>query len=39
MEERYPIGVTESCAVAVLRHDGGGDAYSNWSATTSPRSC
>lgn len=33
MDERYPIGVTESCAVAVLRHDGGGESYVGWSAT------
>ena len=39
MDERYPIGVTESCAVAVLRHDdGGGDAYGSWSATIGLRS-
>ena len=33
MEERYPIGVTPSCAVHVLRHEGGGDGYAGWSAT------
>jgi hypothetical protein len=33
MEERYPIGVTDSCVVAVLRHKGDGDAYASWSAT------
>jgi hypothetical protein len=33
MEERYPIGVTPSCAVHVLRHDGGGESYAGWSAT------
>jgi hypothetical protein len=38
MEERYPIGVTDSCAVAVLRHDGDGDAYGSWSATIGLRS-
>jgi hypothetical protein len=38
MEERYPIGVTPSCSVAVLRHDGGGDGYTNWSATIGLRS-
>ena len=27
MDERYPIGVTESCAVTVLRHDGAEDGY------------
>jgi hypothetical protein len=31
MEERYPVGVTPSCAVAVLRHDERGDAYASWS--------
>jgi hypothetical protein len=38
MDERYPIGVTESCAVAVLRHDGGGERYAGWSATIGLRS-
>jgi len=38
MDERYPIGVTDSCAVAVLRQDGGGDAYGSWSATIGLRS-
>jgi hypothetical protein len=38
MDERYPIGVTESCAVAVVRHDGGGDGYRSWSATIGLRS-
>ncbi len=38
MDERYPIGVTDSCAVAVLRHDGRGDAYGSWSATIALRS-
>jgi hypothetical protein len=38
MDERYPIGVTDSCAVAVLRHDGGGDGYGSWSATIGLRS-
>jgi hypothetical protein len=33
MEERYPIGVTESCAVAVLRHDDAGGGYGGWSAS------
>jgi hypothetical protein len=33
MDERYPIGLTASCAVAVLRHAGGGESYANWSAT------
>ena len=38
MDERYPIGVTDSCAVAVLRHDGSGDGYGSWSATIGLRS-
>jgi hypothetical protein len=38
MDERYPIGVTDSCAVAVLRHDGRDDAYGSWSATIGLRS-
>ncbi len=38
MEERYPVGVTPSCSVHVLRHDGGGDGYSGWSATIGLRS-
>jgi len=38
MEERYPVGVTESCAVAVLRHDGDGAGYASWSATIGLRS-
>ena len=38
MEERYPVGVTESCAVAVLRRDGDGAGYSSWSATIGLRS-
>ncbi|MGZ4289407.1 MAG: hypothetical protein ACXVQ3_08685 [Gaiellaceae bacterium] len=38
MEERYPVGVTESCVVAVLRHDGGGESYAGWSATIGLRS-
>ena len=38
MDERYPIGLTDSCAVAVLRHDGGGDGYGGWSATIGLRS-
>ena len=32
MDERYPIGVTSSCAVIVLRHDGDGESYGGWSA-------
>jgi hypothetical protein len=38
MDERYPVGLTTSCAVAVLRHDGGGDTYERWSATIGLRS-
>lgn len=38
MDERYPIGVTDSCAVAVLRQEGGGDGYGPWSATIGLRS-
>jgi hypothetical protein len=38
MEERYPIGLTDSCAVAVLRHDGAADGYGSWSATLGLRS-
>ncbi len=38
MDERYPIGVTESCAVHVLRHDGGASGYAGWSATVGLRS-
>jgi hypothetical protein len=32
MDERYPIGVTSSCAVAVLRGGDAGNAYGGWSA-------
>jgi len=32
MEERYPIGITSSCAVAVLRGDDAGKAYGGWAA-------
>jgi hypothetical protein len=38
MEERYPIGVTDSCAVRVVRHDGGEADYRSWSATIGLRS-
>ena len=38
MEERYPIGVTPSCAVHVLRHGSGGEGYAGWSATIGLRS-
>jgi hypothetical protein len=33
MEERYPIGVTATCAVHVVRHDGPKAAYGSWSVT------
>ncbi len=33
MDERYPIGETDSVAVAVLRHDRRDGAYSEWSAS------
>jgi len=32
MDERYPIGVTSSCAVIVLRQDGAESGYGGWSA-------
>jgi hypothetical protein len=38
VDERYPVGVTTSCSVHVLRHDGGGDGYAGWSATIGLRS-
>ena len=38
MEERYPIGVTDSCAVAVLRHGDAGTGYGGWSAAVGLRS-
>ena len=38
MDERYPVGLTAACAVAVLRHDGGGESYASWSATIGLRS-
>ncbi|HZT94507.1 MAG TPA: hypothetical protein VE985_08530 [Gaiellaceae bacterium] len=38
MEERYPVGITPSCAVHVLRHEGGGEGYGSWSATIGLRS-
>ena len=33
MDERYPVGVTPSCAVHVVRHGGDGAGYASWSAT------
>ncbi|HEX5173430.1 MAG TPA: hypothetical protein VFV91_04725 [Gaiellaceae bacterium] len=38
MEERYPVGITESCAVHVLRREGDGAGYAGWSATIGLRS-
>jgi hypothetical protein len=38
MDERYPIGVTDSCAVHVVRHGGDEAAYGSWSATVGLRS-
>ena len=38
MDERYPIGVTPSLAVAVLRHGDGGAGYGGWSAAIGLRS-
>ncbi len=38
MEERYPIGSTTSCAVAVLRSAEGGAGYAAWAATIGLRS-
>jgi hypothetical protein len=32
MDERYPIGITSSCAVAVLRQEGAENGYGGWSA-------
>ncbi|HET7573228.1 MAG TPA: hypothetical protein VFJ77_11245 [Gaiellaceae bacterium] len=33
MEERYPVGETESVAVAVLRHERRDDGYPRWSVS------
>jgi hypothetical protein len=38
VEERYPVGVTPSCSVQVLRHEGDGAGYAGWSATIGLRS-
>ncbi len=38
MEERYPIGVTESCTVAVLRGAGVESGYRGWSTAIGLRS-
>ena len=33
MDERYPIGETESAVVAVLRHERHDDSYARWTAS------
>jgi non-canonical (house-cleaning) NTP pyrophosphatase len=38
MDERYPIGDTESVAVAVIRHERAGRAYGEWTASIGLRS-
>lgn len=38
MEERYPVGLTDSCTVHVLRHEGDAAGYASWSATIGLRS-
>jgi hypothetical protein len=38
VDERYPIGETDSVAIAVLRHDDGGDGYRRWSVAVGLRS-
>jgi hypothetical protein len=38
MDERDPIGVTETCTVHVLRQDGDAAGYGAWSATIGLRS-
>ncbi|HZT84027.1 MAG TPA: hypothetical protein VE984_01220 [Gaiellaceae bacterium] len=38
MEKRYPVGLTPSCAVCVLRHDGDGALSASWSVTIGLRS-
>ena len=37
MEERYPIGETDSVSLAVLRHERRGDGYPMWSAALATR--
>lgn len=37
MEERYPIGVTDSVALAVLRHERRDPGYPTWSAALATR--
>jgi hypothetical protein len=38
VDERYPIGETDSVAVAVLRHERDGAGYDQWSASIGLRS-
>src|ERR1700758_5454688 len=38
VEERYPIAVTDTCAVQVVRHEGDTAGYASWSATIGLRS-
>lgn len=38
MDERYPVGETDSAAVAVLRHERRDDGYAQWSASIGLRS-
>jgi|SRR5262245_11632440 len=38
MEERYPIGATDSVAVSVLRHEPHDTAYGQWTASIGLRS-
>ena len=38
MEERYPIGVTETCIVRVVRREGDAAGYAAWSTTIGLRS-
>jgi hypothetical protein len=37
VEERYPIGVTDSVALAVLRHEARDPGYPTWSASLATR--
>ena len=37
MDERYPIGETDSVSVAVLRHERRDAGYTMWSATSGLR--
>jgi hypothetical protein len=38
MEERYPVGVTASCAVQVVRREGDGTGYASWATAIGLRS-